>query len=70
MATPQRQRSCKAAWEKMVSATEAIGGHRTEKDRETSAQRGRGRRRGPSLAQGHPCGEQMGGRREREAKKG
>lgn len=49
---------------KMVSATEATGGHRTERDRETSAQRGRGRGAGaPSLAQGHPCEEQLGGRR-------
>lgn len=63
MATPQHQHSCKAAW-KMVSATEATGGHGTERDRETSAQRGRGRGGGaPSLAQGHPCEEQMGGRR-------
>ena len=45
MATPQHQHSCEAAWEEMVSATEAIGGHRTERDRETGAQRQGERRR-------------------------
>lgn len=29
-AAPQPQRSCKAAWEKMVSATEAVGGYGAE----------------------------------------
>lgn len=39
--------------------------------RDKCTERQRERRRGPSLAQGHPCEEQMGGKsREREAEKG
>lgn len=50
----------------MVSATEAVGGDGTEKVRREA-----GEAEGPLAAPGHPCEEQMGGRRqEREAKKG
>lgn len=65
----------KAAWEEMVSATEAIGGHRTERDRETGAQRQRERRRARHWPRDIPVrsrweeGDGEGGR-EREAEKG
>ena len=56
---------------KMVSATEAVGGHRTERQRREAQREAEGEAEGPITGPGQPCEEQMGERRqkEREAKK-